>query len=239
MSELRDMEDLDPTLEGWLADVRDDEETPDLDLDAMLTSVKGDIAEAEQKKSFWFKTRPTWVRRAVALGAALTMVMVGGIRALRDDLSEVPVATMALAVGGLAVLLGLSVHQALRPIHQPRSRWVHVALIGLTLGCTFLLAVLSPHQAHDESFLSHVSPCIFYGLFMALPVYLVIRLLDRGASTGALLAACAAGLLGNLVQQLHCPRSDMGHLMASHFGLVVLFVAGLGMVHVITGRRAG
>ena len=72
---------------------------------------------------------------------------------------------------------------------------------------------------------------------MGVPVYVALRLLDRGSSaTASLLAACAAGLTGNLVLQLHCPVDGVEHLMATHFSVALLFLVGLGLAHLVVRR---
>jgi hypothetical protein len=238
--------ELDPELEDWLAQARADERDAgaSMDVDALFGEVSRDIEAAERRPTFWLRTRATWVRRLVAWGAALVVVVVGGVIGLRGDFAEYPPAYMAAAVGALGVLLLLSLHQALRPLHRPpRPRWQRGAIVALTLAATFLLALLSPHDpgAEPSRGLAELgSPCLFYGLLMGVPVYLVLRLLDRRSGpTAPLLAACAAGLAGNLVLQLHCPHRAPEHLVLSHFTVALLFVAGLGLAHLLVRRLRG
>jgi hypothetical protein len=234
--------ELDPKLEEWLAEAREEEGAgPSPDVDAMFAEVTEDIEEAERKPTFWLRTRPTWMRRLIACGAALLVVVLGGVIALRSDFFEYPPVFMAVALGSLGVLLLLSLHQALRPLHRPpMPGWARAGVVALTLTATFLLALLSPHEPGVEASRGvgeMVSPCLFLGLLMGIPVYLILRLLDRRAGvTAPLLAACAAGLAGNLVLQLHCPRRDLDHLMFAHFAVALLFVAGLGVVHLLVRR---
>lgn len=234
-------DELDPELAEWLDEARDiDERTPEADYAAMLGAVEEKIAAADAKPSFWLKSRATWVRRLIAVGAALSIVLLGGIVTSKRDLGALSPLHLALALGALSVLLGASLHQALRPLHRPPiARWARACITALTLGATFVLALLPVPDAAGLAYDGlHVSPCLFYGLFMGVPVYLVLRLLDRsrGASS-PLLAACAAGLAGNLVLELHCPRSNPEHLMLSHFTVALIFVAGLGLVHVLLRAR--
>lgn len=235
-------DELDPELEEWLAGARE-EEAPRADYDAMLAGVEAKIDEAEKKPSFWLRTRSTAVRRVTAALAALAVIVVGGVLLTRRELGAIDPIHLAVALAALGALLGLSVHAALRPLHRPPpSPLARAATIALTLVSTFLLALLPPadaslHVAGDQGLLSHVSPCLFYGLLTGLPVYVVLRLLDRGTSAAPLLAACAAGLAGNLVLTLHCPRDDPQHLMLGHFSVALLFVAGLGLVHLLARAR--
>ena len=159
---------------------------------------------------------------------------------IRPDLGDLPLSYVAPGVGSLVVLLGLSLHNALRPMHYPAApAWQRGGIVALTLAATGAIALFAP--AHgvveaSESFMSHVSPCLFLGLLVGLPVYLLLRLLDRGSTAAGLIAACAAGLMGNLVLSLHCPRNDAEHLMAAHFAVALLFVVGFGAAHWVVER---
>jgi len=231
----------DPELEEWLAEAREAEAGPQPELEGLLESVEREIGQAEKKPTFWLRTRPTWVRRAIASGAALGVVGLTAALMLRADFHDYPASYMAVALGSLGALLLLSVHMALRPLHRPPMRGAaRAAVVGLTLASTFALALFSPHDPGEaHGVFDHVSGCLFFGLLFGVPVYFVLRLLDRGAQATSLLAACAAGLLGNLVLQLHCPRKDPEHLMLAHFSVVLLFVAGLGLAHWLVRRLRG
>lgn len=232
--------ELDPELAEWLAEAREDgADVPPAELDGMLGEVEEEIAGADRSPWFWLRSRATGLRRAMAFAVAATVVAVGGALTLRADFAELPIAWTLTAVGSLAVLLSASVWLALRPLHRPPlPPWVRSTLIGASLVATCALALLAPADtvAGDQGLLAHVTPCLVYGLLTGVPVYLVLRLLDRGSSALAILAACAGGLAGNLVLQLHCPRNDAEHLMAAHFAVVLLFVGGLGAVHWVLRR---
>jgi hypothetical protein len=62
----------------------------------------------------------------------------------------------------------------------------------------------------------------------------LLRLLDHWAAP---LSARRGGLLGNLVLQLHCPSHDVQHLMFGHFTVPLIFVVGLGSLHIFLRRR--
>lgn len=234
---------LDPELEEWLAEARADESVqPPPELERLLGEVEKDIEAADRSWLFWLRSRATWARRAIAFAAAMVVVGVGGVLTLRADFGALPFAWTATAVGSLALLLSASLYVALRPLHQPElPGWQRAALVGGSLAATSALALLAPADAAlaagGEGFFAHVTPCLFYGLLLGVPVFLLLRVLDRGSSTVALIAACAAGLTGNLALQLHCPRTDAEHLMGAHVGVVVLFLAGLGAVHWLLRRR--
>ena len=238
-------DDVDPELAAWLAAARDHaardhaarDEAPSADCGAMLDQVEAEIARAEAKPTFWLRTRSTFARRMIAIGAALTMVVVFGVLLAKRELGETSPLHLAVALGALGSLLGLSVHQALRPLHRPPPpRGSSAALTALTLIATLALALVPAMGAHSHGPLGPVSPCLFYGLLTGLPIYAILRLLDRG-SAAPLLASCAAGLVGNLVLSLHCPSEDPEHLMLGHFSVALLFVAGLAIVHRLVRPR--
>jgi hypothetical protein len=229
-------DDVDPELAAWLTAAREEaareEAPPEADYGAMLSSVEAQITRAEATPTFWLRTRSTFVRRLIASSAAAIVVVVFGVLLTRRDLAAMSPLHIAVALGALGSLLGLSVHQALRPLHRPPPpRWSSAALTALTLISTLALALFPAGAAHVHGPLDPVSPCLFFGLLTGLPVYAVLRLLDRGKSAAPLLASCAAGLAGNLVLSLHCPSDAPEHLMLGHFSVVLLFVAGLAVVH--------
>jgi hypothetical protein len=237
MTDRKDVVRPDPELEAWLTAARDTR-APEADYGAMLASLEGEIAKAEKQPAFWLRSRSTTIRRAVAIGAAFSMVAVALLLGLRGDFDAHPL-RIGATLAALALLLALSAHQALRPIHRPPlPQWASAAIVALTIGATFAVALLAP-EGELGRFPPAVSPCFFYGLLAGLPVYLVLRLLDRGQSgwAASLLGGCAAGLLGNLVLTLYCPSHDMQHLMFGHAGVAVLFVAGLALVHAVVRRR--
>lgn len=232
--------DVDPRLASSLtelAEAREETDPPSVDYAAMFAQVEEQIAHAEQRPSFWLRTRSTPVRRLIAGSAAAIVVVVCGVLLTRRDLGAIGPLHLTIALGALGSLLGLSVHHALRPLHRPPlPAWSRIAITALTLLATLALALFPAGTAHvgaDHS----VSPCLFLGLLTGLPVYGVLRLLEREGSAASLLAACAAGLAGNLVLELHCPSRDLEHLMLGHFTVALLFVAGLALVHRLVRPR--
>ncbi len=227
--------EIDPELEEWLKEARAEEDAaPTADFDDMLEGVEQKLKEADRSWTFWLRSRATSVRRAIAFGGAALVVLVAGTLSLRTNLAELPLPWLALAIGSLSVLLGASLYLGLRPLHQPElPGWARGGIIAATVVATCAIALFAPQDTvlGGETLLAHTSPCFLYGMLVGLPVYLLLRLLHRGGSTAALVAACAAGLTGNLVLQLHCPRGDVEHLMVGHFTVVLLFLGGLGAIH--------
>ena len=72
------------------------------------------------------------------------------------------------------------------------------------------------------------SPCMYLGLLLGIPVYAVLRLVDRGSPLSSVLAASTAGLLANLVLQVHCPVTSVGHRLVGHASIGPILLACLG-----------
>ncbi|MBX3270572.1 MAG: DUF1109 family protein [Sandaracinaceae bacterium] len=231
-----------PDLERRLAEAREADALPaGVELDAMLGEVERSLREADGSWLFRVRSLATGARRAIALGAAATVVALGASVGLRADLASAPVGYLAVGVVAGAALLAVCLTLALRPLcAPPLPRGLRGALAAVSLAATAALALLTPAGAvaGREGLVEHATPCAAYGLLLGLPVYAVLRVLDRGGAGAALVASCAAGLTGHLVLTLHCPRTDPAHLMAGHFAVVLLFVAVVGGLPALWDRRA-
>ncbi|MGF1467941.1 MAG: NrsF family protein [Sandaracinaceae bacterium] len=236
--------ELDPQLARFLQ-AREEAEGESCDLSAaelgdLFTKVEDDIEQAEKSRAFWFRSRPTWMRRLLAAAVAGVIFLVASMLVLREDLASYPTLRMVLVLSSMAVLLGLAIHQALRPLHRPPlPNLTRAVIIGATLTATCALALLPPPHpvppVDRGTLVLHAMPCLMYGLLLGLPVYLALRVMSRGRNgAGSLLAACAAGLLGNASLQMHCPNNHPEHLLVGHFGVVVAFVGGLALIHLTT-----
>jgi hypothetical protein len=79
--------------------------------------------------------------------------------------------------------------------------------------------------------------CMGVGLLLGIPVYALLRLVDRGNALGSLIAAAAAGVAGNFVLKAHCPVPGTAHELLGHASVAMLFVLGLGLVHRLIPSR--
>lgn len=239
-SEPRADADLAPFREGL------DALEPAVDADELFHEVEGRIDHAARQPAWWLRSRSTTLRRAIAILAFAVLAAFGVLAVPRPDMGVYPVGRMILTLAALGLLLVVSLHQALRPLHVPalpRGRaWL---LVGAALLATLVVTALPPaHQAHPASLggtgdvlASRAAPCVYFGLLIGLPVFALVRLLDRGSVLSAILAACAAGLTANFVLQLHCPLTATEHTVAAHFGVAALFVLGVALVDWLFRRR--
>jgi hypothetical protein len=217
-------------------------EVADVDLRGVLAGVRERVAAADRSPLGWLRSRPTAMRRLLGALGALLLLAFTFVLGLRQDLDAYPTLRLAVAVVALGVLLGASLFQALRPLHQPplaplpRRLLVAASLLATAFLC--LLPDPTPEGLADPHAVAHATPCTLFGLLIGLPVFLLVRLLDRNpASTAPLLVACAAGLLGNLSLQMHCANGDPVHLMAGHFSVLLLFLSGVAVIQALARRR--
>lgn len=238
--------DVDPRFDDLL-DGYDggDAEVPANELDKMFSTTMGRVKDAEKRPTFYLKTRSTRARRAIAVGAFLA---IGGVTAatwLREDFGDYPAWRMGLALGSATILIVASVFMALRPSHLPAlPRWKGVGLILLSCVSVLVLASLpaAEHAAQHEhpmegaSIFAQSMPCMYLGLLFGVPVYVLARLLDRGTSLSAFLAAAAAGLAGNFVLQLHCPIDHAMHNVLGHASVVVVFLIAVALVEWVSSK---
>ena len=123
-----------------------------------------------------------------------------------------------------------------RPLHRPAlDGWRRVAFPALCVVATFGLVLIPglvgrAGSGVETGLLAHATPCATYGFALGLPVYALLRLLDRGDSLGRLHAACAAGLAGNVVLELHCPIAGNPHRIVGHAMVLVIYVGGMMLV---------
>lgn len=201
------------------------------DLEALYAGVRGRIRAAEQSPLERVRAQPTWARRLLALGAFVVVVAAAVAARPRHDLDAYPSGLLALYVISVGALLSVCAFAALRPLQLPAlSRGTSVALGLLAVASTVFLAVAPGFHDHastpsDVGPLAHVA-CLVHGLLVGVPLYAVLRVLDRGSAVGRVLAASAAGLAGNLVLELSCAFGGATHLVAGHASIVALFVLG-------------
>lgn len=211
---------------GLLADAIDQYTEED---EEILVSTHDRIA-ADVGAAIWLKTRPTWLRRTMAIASAIALFLFALVAVRRHDFSEYPVDRMMLTIAVMLVLLVASLWIGLRPLHQPSlPAWVNGTLTAVSVVATFLFAAVPtlylPVAPHVDLLQALGMPCLYLGVLVGIPVYALARLLDRGASPlAAVLAALASGLTGNLVLQVHCAETSPMHLVFGHFSVLVAFL---------------
>lgn len=221
-----------PELEALLGPPGNPEsnDDPDFDFDALWSGLQGQVAEGDATTGGKLQSLSTPKRNMTAL---LSFgVVLGGTLALmpRRDLSAYPLPLLLLYVGCLGVLLMLALAAVLRPAHRPNlPRWKSMALTALAIAATTVLALVPNLHAHAEVRpfgIMSIAPCALFGLGVGVPIYGLLRLLDRGNPLGRVVAAAAAGLMANITLELKCPYGGAAHLVIGHVMVLVFFVAG-------------
>lgn len=218
------------------------EEASDDHPDALLVELRRRL-EREQGLAGSLRSLPTWGRLLVGFGAIAAAAVAVLALQPRPDLDAYPRVRMGLAVCLLGGLAAASVVFALRPLHKPAlPRDPSLALLLGGLLATFGLAALPAAHTIQQGrgidsgeFLDRAMDCFGYGALAALPIFVLLRLLDRGGHHSlarALLAAGAGGLSANLLLQLHCSGTSPGHLLLGHAS-----VAAAVIVAVLAIRR--
>jgi peptidoglycan/LPS O-acetylase OafA/YrhL len=202
-----------------------------MDLTALEQAVRADL-ERERGAVAWLRSRSTPARLGLALGfvalvAALVLLVAG-----RHDLHVYPLARLVLTVGWFVVAAGACAWLALRPAYLPRPSPAVVAAVAAFALCGPVVVALLP-EVHTNDLRGHAGICFGLGSMMAVLALLAGRALDRGAhGTGQLvLAAAAAGLVGNLALALHCPVNHMAHLLLGHATVPLALVLGAWIGH--------
>lgn len=184
----------------------------------------------------------TPARASLGVGAVAVVAALTAAALLRPDFALYPGDRMALALLAFACTAAGGVVLSLLPDHLPP---LPVGLQRFGLGTLLVLPVVCAvlpvaHAAHprshllDGDFLSPTLACFGFGSAVAVVLLAVLRGLDRRSwwTRGfAVVGLAAGGAAGNLALQLHCPVTDIDHLLVGHaiVGVVWATVAALGM----------
>jgi hypothetical protein len=131
---------------------------------------------------------------------------------------------------------------ALRPLQvRALPAGYRIAIAAAAVIMPFVIAAApAAHAAHASSLggvgdglLQRAAQCFAFGSALALPPLVLLWALDRGAHRSwleALSAAGAAGLVGIVALELHCPLTHPAHLVAGHATVGAMLVLAYGLV---------
>lgn len=219
----------DPTQPGALEDLR--------------MRVAAGVAAEDARPLATLRQRPTWQRQLVGVGALVLLVGTTFVAMPRADLALYPVWRLVLELGTYALAYMLCLLVALRGAHLPSlSPRVTYALATGAIALVGLVGLLPAPHEHGEhvsrGLAELLSPCAVVGVMVALPVYALVRLLDRGSSLSAVAAAGAAGLAGNSLLQMHCANTQSAHMLLGHAAVGVWLLLGVALARVAERRSA-
>jgi len=204
-------------------------------MDHLFTELKAECQKSDRTLAGFIRSRSTMVRRLIVLGVFSALAITGWylFPIVGDHARTIQWTTSLVA---FCVLLLVAMIMVTRPVHLPElPRWQSVCLICVAIGAT-VLAAFWPYPAAQAATHGHAGSvmagaCMGVGILLGVPVYALLRLVDRGNAFGSLVAAAAAGLAGNFVLKAHCSVPGTSHELLGHASVAVLFVLGLGLVH--------
>jgi len=183
----------------------------------------------------FLRSRSTAVRRMLVLSIFALLGLVGWFAFPLIGAENRSLQWMVSLVA-FCVLLIMAIFMVTRPVHLPAlPRWQSICLVCVAVGATMIAAfwpipaALASTHDHGGGFM--VGACMGVGLLLGVPVYALLRLVDRGNALGNLVAASAAGVAGNFVLKAHCSIPGTSHELLGHASVALVFVLGLGLVH--------
>jgi len=219
-----------------------------LDADALFAGVAEQVA-AEKGFAAWLRNRSTMQRLGIAiLSVTVIALLVLGLTG-RVDWPKYPLPRMLGMLGGLGLLYLLMARFALVPAYKPvPKRSVIVSLAALGLFLPFVQGLLPiAHELHPMSLrgaaddlVALAGACFVFGSVAAIPLLLIVALLDRDRQASGfrrLFTALCGGAAGLIALQLHCPITQPLHLLWGHAPVAAGMVIIYSLVYVIRGFR--
>jgi hypothetical protein len=216
-------------------DAADATENPEL-FEQMFCSMKERCDKTDHTLAGFLRSRSTTTRRIIVVSIFAVLGLVGWF-AFPLIAAEARTVQWTASLVAFCVLLLLAAFMVTRPVHLPAlPRWQSVCLTCIAIGATVVAAFWPVPSAvaaatHDHGGGFMAGACMGVGLLLGVPVYALLRLVDRGNALGSLVAAAAAGVAGNFVLKAHCSIAGTSHELLGHASVAVVFVLGLGLVH--------
>jgi hypothetical protein len=204
-------------------------------MDHLFTELKAECQKSDRTVAGFLRSRSTMARRLIVLSVFSALAITGWfLFPVVGDHARTMQWTTSLVT--FCALLLVAMIMVTRPVHLPElPRWQSLCLICVAIGATVLAAFWPYPEAqaatHDHGGGVMAGACMGVGILLGIPVYALLRLVDRGNAFGSLVAAAAAGLAGNFILKAHCSVPGTSHELLGHASVAVLFVLGLGLVH--------
>ncbi len=204
-------------------------------MEDLFAVLKAECEKSDRTVAGFLRSRSTMARRLIVLAVFSALAIAGWyLFPLVGDHARTIQWTTSLVT--FCALLLVAMLMVTRPVHLPElPRWQALFVVCVAIGAT-VLAAFWPYPAAQAATHEHgggvmAGVCMGVGLLLGVPVYALLRLVDRGNAFGSLVAAAAAGLAGNFVLKAHCSVPGTSHELLGHASVAVLFVLGLGLVH--------
>ena len=200
-------------------------------LDALFDRVVEDV---ESERGLRATSRQLSRSRAGMLVAGLGVGLVGGWVAFspRADLSHYPLFRLFLETGALALLAASAGWSFVSPLSrvEPSASRLRARMLAHLLVAAAIVSAPPAHCVGSHAsvgagpeFSAHALACLAVGSSVAIPVVLLMWLVDRGGRSEAMrwLAPLGAWMAGMAALQLHCPMLAHEHQWAGHFAVLV------------------
>jgi hypothetical protein len=232
--------DEEAALESDLARMLEQTEGRAPGLDALFDRLSAQMADERGLVAFLRScSTPTRISIAAATIFALALLMLFVF--VRPDIAVYPKTRMVVVLLLVGALLAFSVGLSLRPMQLPAlPSWVAPGFaLASMLALLGLHSLPAAHLSHPASLvygagpgaqLLRATPCVMIGLWVGVPIYLLLVALDRGGSGRSLAHAVTAALAANLLLQLCCPVTAPVHMLIGHLGVALLLLAGCGLL---------
>lgn len=202
----------------------------------MFSEMKARCDASDRTLAGFLRSRSTAMRRTIVLSVFAVLAVAGwfAFPLIGEDGRSIQWTASLVA---FCVLLVLAMFMVTRPVHLPAiPRWQSLCLVCVAVGATVVAAFWPVPAAlaattHDHPGGFMAGACMGVGLLLGVPVYALLRLVDRGNALGNLVAAAAAGVAGNFVLKAHCSIAGTSHELLGHASVALVFVVGLGLVH--------
>ena len=179
-------------------------------VDQMFGEMKARCDKSDRTIAGFLRSRSTTARRVIVLSIFTVLAIIGWF-AFPLIGAEGRTIQWTASLVAFCVLVVLAMFMVTRPVHLPAlPRWQSLCLVCVAIGATVIaafwpvpaaLAAAATHE-HGGGFMA--GACMGVGLLLGVPVYALLRLVDRGNPLGAMIAAAAAGVAGNFVLKAHC-----------------------------------
>ena len=205
-------------------------------VDQMFSNVRAQCDRSDQTLTGFLRSRSTMARRVIVLSTFAVLGLIGWF-AFPLVAAEGRSLPWTASLVAFCVLLILAMVMVTRPVHLPAlPRWQSMCLACIVVAATVVAAfwplpAALASSTHDHSGGFMAGACMGVGLLLGVPVYALLRLVDRGNALGNLVAAAAAGVAGNFVLKAHCSIAGTSHELLGHASVAMIFVVGLGLVH--------
>ncbi len=212
-----------------------------LDVDAAAADLELALEHTRSSAIERLRSTPTSARVGVLFAAAVVVALAASVDSARSPLGGAPTARVLTELVILGATLLVTCVLALRPTYLPSLARSPVGLaiagtvaVGAALAGwpTPATASLPLGPATPPSW-SGAMPCLPFGILVAIPTYLVARLVDRGGRASRWFAAAAGALAGQLALVVRCSTYEVAHRLSTHASVGIVLLVCLAMAATI------